>query len=132
MKKKVLLFEDDPDLKENIAELIEINGYSVETFSSDSPVNDSMLKNDAIAICNATTVLRPVDEFIDFLREKVDSIIVLCTDSSNNATDGASAKIVMPFEENELVHVLQELSASNNIPGNDTLHRLIGVALTVI
>ncbi|MEO9485230.1 MAG: hypothetical protein ABJG47_17355 [Ekhidna sp.] len=132
MKKKVLLFEDDLDLKENIAELIEINGYSVETFSSDSLVNTSVLEKDAIAIFNTSTVLRPVDEFIHLLGEKVDSLIVLCTDANNILTDQADAKIVLPFEEVELISTLRKLSSSNDFFRNNALNGLVGLALTVI
>ncbi|MEO9870594.1 hypothetical protein [Ekhidna sp.] len=133
MKKSVLVFEDDPDLKENIAELIQLNGFPVKTHSPVSLETISQEGQNAIAICNASTIVCPIESFISLLKKKVAQVIVLCTDLQDPRISEADEKIVMPFDEKVLVTALQNCSSpTKKFFKNDTLKSVFKLTLTGI
>ena len=105
-KIRFLLFEDNLDLKENIKELLELNGFPVQAYSSKDLVKSSFTKNQ-IAICSTSKCMQPIDRLIGSLKKKVGGIIVLCADVLDPKIREADEKILLPFEEDELVQILR-------------------------
>ncbi len=129
MKTKILLFEDDPNLRENIAELISVNGFPVEVFSS-GEIASSSLPQKAIGICNASTIITPIDTFIGLLKEKIECVIVLCTDHQDPKIQKADRKIIMPFDEETLIDALNDSpSVRSNSLKSSTLKSMVELVL---
>ncbi len=121
MKKQILLIEDEVDLRENIVEMLEMEGFQVmKTISRDAK---NLLKKNSfqITICNESMLDRPISQLFDLIRKQSDTVIMLCSDVDDSRFYEADLKISMPFDESTLIEMVIELlraSGSDRIQGS--------------
>lgn len=118
MKKQILLIEDEVDLRENIVEMLEMEGFQVmKTTSRDAK---KLLKNNSfqITICNESMLDRPISQLFDLIRKQSDTVIMLCSDVDDSRFYEADLKISMPFDESTLIEMVIELLRAS---GSDRL-----------
>lgn len=93
--------EGDDSLRENITELLELEGYQITSVAPSSAKSVFQNYQPGIAILNELTLSQPIDESIRFLKDKVDGIVVLCSDVDDPQLLQADIKIPLPFDYKE-------------------------------
>ncbi len=110
MRKLIFLIEGDQCLRENISELLQLDGYEVRYLTSEESRSVLREQTPGIVIFNELTLEEPANEFIKFLKEKVDGVIVLCSDEENTQLSKADIRIMLPFDLEEILKGVSTLS----------------------
>ncbi|MEP1093811.1 MAG: hypothetical protein ABJG78_01800 [Cyclobacteriaceae bacterium] len=106
MEKLIFLVESDKDLRENITELLELEGYDVVCLTSDETKSVFQSYHAGLVVFNTLTLSEPIDEFVRFLKNKVDGIVAFCSNDEDPQINEADIKILLPFDYQELLHEL--------------------------
>lgn len=117
MEKSIFLMETDDVLRDNITELLELEGYSVTSLTLDEAKSTFQNYHVGLLIFNMHTLAEPVHSFIRFIKNKVDGIAVLCSDEDDPQIDEADIKIILPFGYDELLNKLSEFNSTNAVTG---------------
>lgn len=108
MEKLIFLIESDDSLRENITELLELDGYKVTLFTSGEVTAVPENCREGLVIFNALTLNEPAHEFIKRIKGKVSGIAVLCSDDEDPHIDEADIKITLPFSDQEFLKQLSD------------------------
>ncbi len=109
MNELVFLVKNNDDLSENIAELLELAKYDVKQVSAAAARTIWKDNRPSILIVNQLTLKEPVSDFINDLRNRVDKIVVFCSNQEDPSISDADLKIILPFEEHELLKEISDL-----------------------
>ncbi|MEP1096586.1 MAG: hypothetical protein ABJG78_15830 [Cyclobacteriaceae bacterium] len=108
MEKLVFLIDSDFSLRENVTELLELEGYQVVHITSDDAKSFFQNYHKGLILLNMLTFDESIDSFIRFLKGKTDGIVVLCSDDEDPRIHEADIKIFMPFNNHEFLRQLSD------------------------
>jgi len=108
MKRLIFLVERDYSLRANISELLELEGWEVRNLTTKGIYSAFKNYRPGIVIINHLTLNVPTEEMISFLYNKVDGIVILCTDIENPRFLGADLKIQLPFDHQKFAEQLAD------------------------
>lgn len=96
-------------LAENIQELLHLEGLNAQTISHQEARQIFLKPQSGIVIFNQLTLDEPAADFIDFLKDRTDGIIALCSDADDSQLANADTVIVLPFDQTLLLRETSEL-----------------------
>ena len=120
MERLIFLIESDRSLRENITELLELEGYRVVLLTSEELLTASKNCLEGLVIFNALTLIEPVDQFIEHTKDKVSGIAALCSDDDDPRINEADIKIVLPFNYQELLNQLSDFMNTQTYENSDS------------
>ncbi len=114
--KTVLIIEQDKTFKENLVELLELEGYKVKSASNLTEAEIQILKlKPSVIICDETSIYGEFEKLNNALIEahKNSGLIIINTDGTNQNFKEADAYLKMPFRDDELLAKMNSLLGHN-------------------
>ena len=119
MKQTVLLVEPHDGLRENIKELLELEGYSVKTLSTDSLTSD-FVKTDLTAVLLISGLFLRENETAPIFPAQDVPIVVFSADSDDLSLVSEGKWIPLPFQTEELLDAVQVAFSSKSHAQHNT------------
>ncbi|MEO9851363.1 MAG: hypothetical protein ABJE80_01730 [Reichenbachiella sp.] len=113
MKQTVLLVEPHEGLRENIKELLELEGYSVKTLHTDSLEGDFTKTEITAVLLISGLFLREAEMQLTFPTHDI-PIIVFSADSDDLSLVPVGKWVPLPFQTEELLGAVQEAFSSTS------------------
>jgi DNA-binding NtrC family response regulator len=117
MNTKVLIIEPDKVLKENLEELIEMEGFKVQGVSTVREAKKAMnIFNPNIVVCDETSLKGEFTKFQEDLTKGHKSlpVFIMVFDGTDEKFKKADAYIKMPFRYDELLSKLNMLTVGES------------------
>ena len=108
MNKLVHLIDDEGDLRENITELLEIEGYEVKAQGL-TELLQVIDQEPRLVLFNGFSHPGEANQFIRWTKNKPTQVIIISDDKDQYSTQ-ADATVSLPFTQRELISAVNHLS----------------------
>lgn len=109
----VLIIEPDRIFKENLVELLELEGYKVGSITNGNDAKKAIAKfNPSVIICDEVSLNGDYKSLSNDLKNvhETSPVRIIIIDGTDEKFKGADAYIKMPFRDEELLSKLQTLT----------------------